>query len=202
VERVNWYDALVFSNKLSMSENLSPAYSIKGSTDPADWGTNPADIWGGDPAWDAVVIEEGSTGYRLPTEAQWEYACSAGTETPFNTGDNITTAQANYDGNYPYNDNPKGTFRERTTEVGNFAPNAWDLYDMHGNVFEWCWDLYGDYESGTQTDPTGAVSGYYRVDRGGSWFHIGLVSRSAFRGHMGPHGKDDSIGFRLVLPNS
>jgi len=80
---------------------------------------------------------------RLPTEAEWEYACRAGTTTPFNTGENLTTDQANYDGNYPYNNNPKGVYRENTVPVDSFAPNAWGLYNMHGNVGEWCSDWYG-----------------------------------------------------------
>ena len=80
--------------------------------------------------------------YRLPTEAEWEYACRAGNPKPFNTGDNLTTSQANYDGNYPYNNNQKGVYRQNTLPVDTFKPNAWGLYNMHGNVFEWCSDWY------------------------------------------------------------
>ncbi|MEI6640088.1 MAG: SUMF1/EgtB/PvdO family nonheme iron enzyme, partial [Chlorobium sp.] len=82
--------------------------------------------------------------FRLPTEAEWEYACRAGTSTPFNTGENLTTDQANYDGNNPYNNNPKGKYRSIPVAVDSFAPNPWDLYNMHGNVWEWCSDRYGD----------------------------------------------------------
>jgi formylglycine-generating enzyme required for sulfatase activity len=197
VEKVSWYDALVFCNKLSMREGLSPAYRINGSTDPAAWGTVPTDS---NAMWDAVTIVAGSNGYRLPTEAQWEYACRAGTTTPFSTGNNITTSQANYDGNYPYNNNAKGEYRQRTTSVGSFQPNAWGLYDMHGNVWEWCWDRYGSYLSGAQTDPTGAVSGNHRVLRNGSWRFYGQYLRSADRGSGGPILTYSHFGFRLVRP--
>jgi formylglycine-generating enzyme required for sulfatase activity len=143
----------------------------------------------------------GSNGYRLPTEAQWEYACRAGTGTPFSTGNNITTSQANYDGRGPYNNNAKGENRGKTTPVGrSFAPNAWGLYDMHGNVWEWCWDWYGSYSSGAQTDPGGAVSGYSRVIRGGSWDNYGQYLRSAYRNFDYPYGRSYVIGFRLVCP--
>jgi formylglycine-generating enzyme required for sulfatase activity len=150
--------------------------------------------------WNAVAIVAGSNGYRLPTEAQWEYACRAGTATPFSTGNNITTSQANYDGREPYNNNAKGEYRQKTTPVGSFAPNAWGLYDMHGNVSEWCWDWYGSYASGAQTDPVGAVSGYGRVRRGGSRSGYGQNLRSAFRYYNYPINWYSSIGFRLVRP--
>ncbi|MFZ4547686.1 MAG: SUMF1/EgtB/PvdO family nonheme iron enzyme [Bacteroidales bacterium] len=137
--------------------------------------------------------------YRLPTEAEWEYACRAGTSTPFSTGNNLTTSQANYDGNYPYNNNPKGEYRAKTMPVGSFAPNTWGLYDMHGNVWEWCNDWYGDYGSGSQTNPQGATSGSYRVPRGGSWCGGALRCRSARRDIITPSRRDDDVGFRLVL---
>jgi formylglycine-generating enzyme required for sulfatase activity len=218
VENVSWYEAIIFCNMLSRSENLSPAYTMYRSdapnadrpvnrwTDiPANWSTDPAD-WGRVPIydttirWDAVRMVEDSNGYRLPTEAQWEYACRAGTVTPFNTGDNITTNQANYDGNYPYNNNPKGRFRERTTEVNTFVPNAWGLYDMHGNVWEWCWDWYAYYRSGSQTDPTGALDGIFRILRGGSWVTDANYVRSAFRYGEYANEWSSDIGFRLVRP--
>jgi formylglycine-generating enzyme required for sulfatase activity len=199
VENVSWYDAIVFCNSLSMAEGLDPAYRINKSTYPAAWGTVPTD-WD-DPsrvAWDAVEIVAGSTGYRLPTEAQWEYACRAGTTTPFNTGNNITTDQANYNGKNPYNSNPKGIYRNRTTDVESFPPNAWGLYDMHGNVWEWCWDQYGNYDGDIKSRPV--HDEVVRVIRGGSWRGIGQYLRSAFRGHGDPSGQNYDIGFRLSRP--
>jgi formylglycine-generating enzyme required for sulfatase activity len=204
VETVSWYDAIVFCNILSVAENLSPAYEMQTeanttvwSTDTATWGTVPTST---NTRWNTVRTVTSSTGYRLPTEAQWEYACRAGTTTPFNTGDNITTSQANYDGSVPYNDNPEGIFRQRTTGVGSFAANAWGLFDMHGNVWEWCWDWHEPYASGAQTDPEGAVSGNNRVERGGSWYDYGQYLRSAFRDDDPPHYRRYYIGFRLVRP--
>lgn len=138
--------------------------------------------------------------YRLPTEAEWEYACRAGTTTPFNTGNNLTTNQANYNGNYPYLSNAKGAYRKKTIAVGSFAPNDWGLYDMHGNVWEWCQDWYGKYSNNTQTNPTGASSGTYRVLRGGSWTFNAVYCRSAYRTYTSPTSGSDGIGFRLVLP--
>ena len=137
--------------------------------------------------------------YRLPTEAEWEYACRAGTTTPFNTGNNLTTAQANYDGNYPYNNNSKGIYRAKTLAVGSFAPNAWGLYDMHGNVWEWCNDWYGTYSSGSQTNPQGPNSGSGRVLRGGSWYFDAWFCRSAFRNSINPDSRINNNGFRVVL---
>ena len=140
--------------------------------------------------------------YRLPTEAEWEYACRAGTATPFYTGDNITTEQANYKGTMPYNGNNKGKYRGKTTEVGTFAPNAWGLYDMHGNVWEWCGDMYGAYTDEPQTNPTGNPDGNTLVVRGGSWDNGGSNCRSAFRVSTPSFMCDNFLGFRLVLPKN
>ena len=143
--------------------------------------------------------------FRLPTEAEWEYACRAGTTTPFNTGDNLTTAQANYDGNYPYNKNPKGKFLNKTTLVGNYAPNAWGLYDMHGNVLEWCSDWYNEKyydeckKAGVADNQQGAKTGTDRVLRGGSWNFIAQNCRSAFRLNLNSAYRYDFIGFRIVF---
>jgi len=187
VERVSWYDALVFCNKLSIKEGLTPAYSISGKTNPADWGTVPTSS----ATWNAVVIVAGSTGYRLPTEAQWEYACRAGITTAYNTGDTISDSTGWY---YSNSGN-------KTHEVGKKPANAFGLHDMHGNVWEWCWDWYGDYSSSAQTDPLGASSGTNRVLRGGSWYNSAGFLRSAYRYFISlPGGRDSNLGFRLVRP--
>jgi len=187
VEMVRWYDALVFCNKLSVMEGLSPAYSISGSTDPAAWGTVPTSS---DATWNAVVIVADSNGYRLPTEAQWEYACRAGTITAYNTGNTISDNTGWYTVNSAY----------MTHQVGLKPANAWGLYDMHGNVYEWCWDWCEDYSSEAQTDPMGASSGTFRMLRGGSWGNAYEVLRSAFRDYEYPHYQSQSYGFRLVRP--
>jgi len=135
-------------------------------------------------------------GCRLPTEAEWEYACRAGTTTPFSTGNNLTTSQANYDGNYPYNNNAKGEYRKKTLQVGSFAANAYGLFDMHGNVWEWCSDWYGDYSTSAQTNPKGASSGSHRVIRGGSWIINAPSCRAADRYDITPVYRNSTIGFR------
>ena len=140
-------------------------------------------------------------GCRLPTEAEWEYACRAGKSTPFNTGDCLSTAQANYNGNYPYSNCIKGSYLERIQPVGSYAPNAWGLYDMHGNVWEWCSDWYSEFSSASQTNPPGPVSGWDKVLRGGSWIADGSSCRSAQRLSCDHFDRDCGIGFRLVLPN-
>jgi len=138
-------------------------------------------------------------GCRLPTEAEWEYACKAGSDTPFNTGNNLTTDQANYDGNYPYNGNATGAYRQKTSPVGSFSPNAWGLHDMHGNVWEWCSNWYGDYPNAPANNPQGPSEGQVKIYRGGSWGSDAEVSRSAYRNHLNPNNKSDFIGIRLVL---
>jgi formylglycine-generating enzyme required for sulfatase activity len=137
--------------------------------------------------------------YTLPTEAQWEYACRAGTTAAFSFGGNLTTAQANYDGNSPYNKTPKGEFRGKTTLGGIFPPNAWGLYDMHGNVWEWCLDAPRRYPKGEVVDPVGPLKGSRRVARGGSWPNRADQCRSAFRNRLGVTFVCHHLGFRLAL---
>lgn len=136
--------------------------------------------------------------YRLPTEAEWEYACRAGTTTPFSTGETISTAQANYNGNFAYGDGAKGENRDKTVPVGTFKPNPWGLYNMHGNVWTWCADWYGEYPREEATDPQGPASGEERVARGGSWFREPWMCRSAGRYKKNPEGRYNFIGLRVV----
>ncbi len=139
--------------------------------------------------------------YRLPTEAEWEYACRAGTTTVFNTGDNLTTEQANYDGEFPYKNYPKGKDSEKTTPVGSYRPNAWGLYDMHGNVWEFCQDWYDQkyYAKSPSTNPQGPSTGSSRILRGGGWYLGGRDCRSANRRPARLSERDLNIGFRIVL---
>ncbi|MDY0361209.1 MAG: formylglycine-generating enzyme family protein [Desulforegulaceae bacterium] len=136
--------------------------------------------------------------YRLPTEAEWEYAARGGTTTPFYLGNCLSTKEANYDGNYPLSGCSKGQYRKTTIPVKSFSPNKFGLYDMHGNVWEWCEDWKGDYPSGHVTDPSGPGSGSYRVLRGGSWSYDARSCRSANRYYFSPGYTDDSRGFRLA----
>jgi formylglycine-generating enzyme required for sulfatase activity len=139
--------------------------------------------------------------YRLPSEAEWEYACRAGTTTPFSFGETLATAQANYDRNYPYGDGPEGEYREKTTRVGSFPANAWGLHDMHGNVWEWCQDVWHDDYNGAPTDGRAWETGSdnRRILRGGSWRNYASLWRSAFRYFISPGGRSDSVGMRVAV---
>jgi formylglycine-generating enzyme required for sulfatase activity len=140
--------------------------------------------------------------YRLPSEAEWEYACRGGTTTPFYFGEAITPELVNYDGTYTYGNGPKGKYRQETIDVGNFPPNSFGLYDMHGNVWEWCQDVCHDNYDGAPVDGSAWVNGgnsSSRVLRGGSWFNNPRRCRSAFRLYFNSVEADDSyFGFRLV----
>jgi len=144
--------------------------------------------------------------YTLPTEAQWEYACRAGTTTVFSFGDSLSSKQANFKGTEPYGGAEAGAFLERTTDVGSYQPNPWGFYDMHGNVWELCSDWMANYPVGSVSDPHGPDAGFkhsggpYRVMRGGSFCHYGGYSqRSAGRHMMKPHDQSSTMGFRLSL---
>jgi formylglycine-generating enzyme required for sulfatase activity len=136
----------------------------------------------------------------LPTEAQWENACRAGTTTPFSFGLQITPENVNYDGNYPYAGGRKGHFRAGTVPVKSLPANAWGLYEMHGNVWEWCQDGLRTYGSGTAVDPVGPQDKYagLRVLRGGCWDSNGWRCRSALRRADHPDERDRHFGFRLA----
>lgn len=134
--------------------------------------------------------------YRLPSEAEWEYSCRAGTKTPFHFGETISTNQANYNG--AGFDGMKGLARRKTTPVGGFPANAWGLYDMHGNLWQWCQDWYGDYPQKDVVDPKGPEKGKLHVLRGGSWFEPPEFCRSAIRNTIDP-GRNFYVGFRLCF---
>ncbi|MBC8393272.1 MAG: formylglycine-generating enzyme family protein [Deltaproteobacteria bacterium] len=140
---------------------------------------------------------EGSGTYRLPTEAEWEYAARAGSKTAFANGD-ISGTVCGYDSNLDAMGWYCGNANNKTHPVAQKQPNAWGLYDMHGNVWEWCQDWFGAYPSGSVTDPTGPSGGSFRVLRGGSWDHDARCCRSAFRGRGNPGRRDDYLGFRLL----
>jgi formylglycine-generating enzyme required for sulfatase activity len=171
VERVSYEDAVKFCEKLS---------ALKGE-------------------------KEGKRMYRLPSEAEWEYACrgGAGSKTPFHFGKSLTADQANFDGNYPYPYRvaPKGTDLGRTCEVGSYKPNGFGLYDMHGNVWEWCSDRYDKdyYNKGDKVNPSGPFKGTDRVIRGGGWIDSAWYCRSARRVSTMPTTRSSNVGFRVAL---
>ena len=179
-------------------------------------GTNPSDFKGDDQrpveqvSWNDVQpflrkLEELLTGCEaaLPTEAEWEYACRAGTDTPFSFGAQITPEQVNYDGNYPYAGGGKGLCREKTVPVKSLPPNAWGLHEMHGNVWEWCADGQRKYDGQPQQDPTGPVPEEGKdtppAVRGGSWLNLARRARSACRYAFPPGNAFRDRGFRLCL---
>lgn len=168
-----------------------------------DWGRANRPVinvsWADAQAYCAWLNEQTGRPYRLPSEAEWEYACRAGTATPFHFGARISTDHANFDGRQTYNGSAQGEYRKKTVPVGSFPPNAFGLYDMHGNVWEWCQDAWhGNYEGapadGSAWEAKGGVS---RVLRGGAWFSFPRLCRAAYRYNAHPDGRLHSIGFRV-----
>ena len=142
----------------------------------------------------------GDAPYRLPTEAEWEYACRGGTSTPFGigSGTSLSSNDANFDGKHPYGGAQKGVYLEKTTPVGSYSSNSWGLHDMHGNVWEWCADRYSPYAGASATDPAGPSTGKRRVLRGGSWFNSANYCRAANRDGLTPDVRISSLGFRVL----
>ena len=191
VEQVSWYDAIVYCNLLSIKEGLTPCYTIKGSSDPADWETLVLNDW------ESVTCDFNADGYRLPTEAEWEYAARGG-KTGITDGswDNTYSGSTTPDDVAWYYDNNDS----KTHEVGKKQANALGLYDMSGNVWEWCWDWNNisiGYPSGTE-DPAGPDTGSYRVVRGGSWFYDASDCTVSKRNYYSPDYRSRSFGIRLV----
>jgi formylglycine-generating enzyme required for sulfatase activity len=179
VKHVTWYGSAAYCDWLNLQQGLPRAY------DHSTWLCN-----AGDPYTAA--------GYRLPTEAEWEYACRAGTLTPFNTGPCLDAGtEANNDGRYPYTGCPTGPYVGWTVPVGSYPANAFGMYDLAGNLWEWCGDWHGLY-GGTVTDPVGAEAGSHRVIRGGSWSGFAEYCRSAYRGYDYPYASEYDFGFRPV----
>ncbi|UJB73278.1 SUMF1/EgtB/PvdO family nonheme iron enzyme (plasmid) [Acaryochloris sp. 'Moss Beach'] len=195
---------------------LSTFYLGKYPVTQAQWevimGSNPSNFKGANlpveqVSWEDAVgfcqklSQESGKDYRLPSEAEWEYACRVGTTTPFYFGETITPKLVNYDGNYTYGSVSKGEFREQTTDVGSFPPNTFGLYDMHGTVWEWCQDTWHDNYTGAPTDGTAWINKNTskRVIRGGSWLCNPRYCRSANRLRNDPGDRNLYVGFRVAL---
>lgn len=197
VHTVSWYDVVKWCNARSQKEGLTPCFTIGGavyktgqSAPDCDWSAN---------------------GYRLPTEAEWEKAArggAAGRRFPWADSDTIQHARASYysDSGSSYETSPTGGYHPTyatngtpyTSPVGSFAENGYRLFDMAGNVWEWCWDWYGSYASGAQTDPRGPTSGLYRMGRGGCWSGVAKICRTADRNYNYPSYRNNIVGFRAV----
>jgi formylglycine-generating enzyme required for sulfatase activity len=201
---MTWYDAVKWCNARSEQAGLTPAYYTSAAQTNV-YRSGQTNVQNGWVKWNA--------GFRLPTEAEWEKAArggASGRRFPWADADTITHSRANYysDSFDAYDVSPTREFHPTfavggtpyTSPAGYFAPNGYGLYDMAGNVFEWCWDWYGSYSSVAQTDPRGPTSGSYRVLRGGSWFHYAVGCRAANRGFNSPAGRINYLGFRSVLP--
>lgn len=189
VTGIEWYDAVLWCNALSEKEGLTPCYYTNASHTTV-YRSGRTDIENNWVDWNA-------DGYRLPTEAEWEYACRADTTTKYSFGNSIDGNDANYQDSGDSYDNG-------TTPVGYYPANPWGLYDMHGNVWEWCWDWYDSdyYNSSPSTDPRGPSACSNRVNRGGSWCADPVYLRSASRSRSGPGVQYYIGGFRPVRPSS
>lgn len=192
VEGVTWFDAIEFCNRLSKLENFEPHYKME------------IEKQDGDNILAAKVTIIGGYGYRLPTEAEWEYACRAGTQTPYHFGQSSNGALANTRGVViaagGYGGDIKGPNLGRPTKSGSYPANAWGLFDMHGNIGEWCWDFHHKdfYFIAPRNDPRGPETGSQRVIRGGSWLTTEANARAACRFGQAPDEAKDFVGFRVA----
>jgi formylglycine-generating enzyme required for sulfatase activity len=197
VEMVSWYDCLDFCNKLSARDGRPPYYSLtlerRDERHFIKW---------------ARVEVLGGVGYRLPTEAEWEYACRAGTQSATAFGNALSSTQANFNGLSPYGQAVRGPYLGRTSSVGCYPANSFHLHDMHGNVWEWCWDGFDEdyYRSSPKEDPKGPSDAANRVIRGGCWRDRGAGApggsgfcRSAARHHCSPVVRLGVLGFRVAV---
>jgi formylglycine-generating enzyme required for sulfatase activity len=189
VEQVNWWDAVAYCNALSKNEGLQECYTLSGCSGTPGAGFSCGGV---------TFVGLSCTGYRLPTEAEWEYAARAGTTTSTYNG-TIDAGHLSCEQPNPVLDPIAwfcGNSGDRTHPVKQKQPNAWGLYDMLGNVWEWCWDWYDWYPGGAMTDPTGPGTGSSRVNRGGSWGVNAWFVRAAFRNRDDPGIRFYSLGFR------
>jgi formylglycine-generating enzyme required for sulfatase activity len=201
VQRVNWYYAIAFCNKLSIAEGLTPVYSISGSTEPATWGAVPSSS---NATWDAVAANRTHTGYRLPTEMEWMWAAMGASDVATGyskafSGSNGNNMIGNYAVFGSYGSEIGRTATMRSNPVGSKTANELGLYDLSGNVLEWCWDWDGAYPNGAASqDYTGPTLGTTRDMRGGSWVGGAFACPVAYRSDNGPNYRSEDVGFRVV----